>query len=30
MGVQFTEVAQNIRDRILELVKATQVKIQAA
>lgn len=30
MGVQFTEVAQNIRDRILELVKSTQVKIQAA
>ncbi len=30
MGVQFTEVAQNIRDWILELVKSAQVKIQAA
>ena len=30
MGVQFTEVPQEIRDRILELVKSAQGKVQAA
>jgi type IV pilus assembly protein PilZ len=30
MGVQFTEVSQEIRDRILELVKSSQGKAQAA
>jgi uncharacterized protein (TIGR02266 family) len=30
MGVQFTEVTQEIRDRILELVKSTQGKVQVA
>jgi type IV pilus assembly protein PilZ len=30
MGVQFTEVTQDIRDRILELVKSTQGKVQVA
>jgi uncharacterized protein (TIGR02266 family) len=30
MGVQFTEVAHEIRDRILELVKSVQAKVQAA
>jgi uncharacterized protein (TIGR02266 family) len=30
MGVQFTEVTQEIRDRILELVKSAQGKVQVA
>ncbi|MDH4327309.1 MAG: TIGR02266 family protein [Nitrospira sp.] len=30
MGVQFTEVPQEIRDRILELVKSAQGKVQTA
>jgi uncharacterized protein (TIGR02266 family) len=30
MGVQFTEVAQNVHDRILELVNSAQVKGQSA